>query len=165
MVEEYIPLAAGVLGIFMMYVAYLVVRGRDLVYASSSLAVLGILNALMVALLGYHLVAVFLVIVYVGAAVMFIIITVSMLGGRDSKEPRDEATGLFTGATVVTVALLLAGSLAAYMGYAKPAGVSVRSVAESLISNYAGVIALLFIALAATLVEAIAIAVPRKEER
>ena len=164
MVEEYLPLAAGVLGVLMIYVSYLVVRGQDLVYSSASLAILGMLNALMIGLLGYHLVAVFLVVVYVGAAVMFIIITVSMLGGRDVGEEREESLGMFAGGAVLTVALLLVGTIAAYMGYTKPQTVQVTSVAEALLGSHAGVIALLFIALAATLVEAISIAVPRKEE-
>jgi len=160
---QYMPLLAGILGVFMIYSSYLVVRGKDLVYSSGALAVLGILNALMLSLLGLYLIAVFLVVVYVGAAVMFIIITVSMIGGKE-EEPRVEHQGFFAGAAVITVALLLAGSLAAYMGYAKPASVSIKSVSQSLLGGYSAVIALIFIALAATLVEAISIAVPRDEE-
>ena len=161
---QYMPLLAGILGVFMIYISYLVVRGRDLVYSSAALAVLGLFNAMMISILGYYLVALFLVVVYVGAAVMFIIITVSMIGGKE-ESPRLEHQGFFAGAAVLVAGILLVSSLAAYMGYAKPPHVSIRSVSDSILRNYVGVIVLLFIALAATLVEAIAIAVPRGEER
>ncbi len=155
-VESYMPLFAAVTGVFMLYVSLLVVRLKDLVYASSSLAVLGVLNAILISMLGYYLVAAFLIIVYVGAAVMFIIITVSMMGGRD-EEPRDEFKGMFAGATVATVMLLLVASLASYMGYSRPTAVSIQEVSKDLLGNHFFVLALIFIALAATLVEAIAI--------
>ena len=155
--EHYLPLMASITGILMIFVSYLVVRSKDLVYASTSLAALGILNALMVGLLGYYIIAIFLTIVYVGAAVMFIIVTVSMLGGR-SKEVRDEYKGLFTGASIATVALLIVSSLGAYLGYTRPASIPASNVADSLLTGYTPVIALIFVALAATLIEAIAIA-------
>jgi NADH-quinone oxidoreductase subunit J len=156
-VEAYLPLAASITGMLMVITAIAVVRSKDLVYASASLAILGMLNALLIGLLGYYIVALFLIIVYVGAAVMFIIITVSMLGGK-SVEKQDEFKGLFTGATVVSVAVLLVASLAAYMGYSRPGGLSLTVVSQNILSSHFEVIALIFIALAATLVEAIAIA-------
>jgi NADH-quinone oxidoreductase subunit J len=155
-VEVYLPLLASITGILMIITAIIIVRNEDLVYSSASLAVLGMLNALLIALLGYSLIAAFLVIVYVGAAVMFIIITVSMIGGR-STEKRDEFKGLFTGATVASAATLLVGALAAYMGYTRPAKLSMADVATSILGSHSDVLAVVMIALAATLVEAIAI--------
>jgi NADH-quinone oxidoreductase subunit J len=155
-VEAYLPLLASITGVLMIITAILIVRSDDLVYASASLAVLGILNAMLIALLGYSLVAAFLVIVYVGAAVMFIIITVSMIGGR-SPEKRDEFKGLFTGALVASAAILLVGSLAAFMGYTRPVKLTMADIAQTVLSSHADVIAVVLIALAATLVEAIAI--------
>ena len=156
-VEAYLPLMAAITGVLLIYLAYLVVRSEDLVYASSSLAVLGMFNALLIALLGYTLVSVFLVVVYVGAAVMFIIITVSMLGGRGG-EARDEFKGLFAAGSFAVVALLLVYRIGAYHGYRAPGQVGASEVASSLLSGHAFVIGLIFLALAATLVEAIAIA-------
>ena len=155
-VEAYLPLMASIVGVFLIYLAYLVVRGEDLVYASASLAVLGMFNALLIAMLGYTLVSVFLVIVYVGAAVMFIIITVSMLGGRGG-ETRDEFKGLFAAGSFAIVALLLVYRLGAHYGFRSPGQVSPSEVASSLLSGHTFVIGLIFLALAATLVEAIAI--------
>lgn len=155
-VEAYTPLLAALTGVFMIYVSYLVVRSRDLVYASASLAVLGSLNAILIALLGYTLVAVFLIVVYVGAAVMFIIIVVSMLGGR-GPETRDEYKGLFAGAAFATSSLLLVYAMNAYLGYRAPGNIRVSDVATEMLSSHSFVIGLVFLALAATLVEAIAI--------
>jgi NADH-quinone oxidoreductase subunit J len=70
------------LSVSLLISGYLVIRVRDLVYASLALALLGLVNAMLIALLGFSVVAAFLVIVYVGAAVMFIIVSVSMLGGE-----------------------------------------------------------------------------------
>ena len=74
------------LSISLLLSGYLVIRVKDLVYASLALALLGSLNAMLIALLGFAIVAAFLVIVYVGAAVMFIIVSVSMLGGGGHEE-------------------------------------------------------------------------------
>lgn len=157
MVEAYIPLMGGILGILMILSAYFTVRLNDLVYASVSLAMLGLFNAGIIALLGYTLVSVFLVIVYVGAAVMFIIMSVSMLGGG-SREKRDEVKGFFAGATVGTSLLLLLVGTGMYKGFTRPTGISVTNVSEILASNYGIVLVVIFVALAATLVEAISIA-------
>lgn len=155
--EEYIPFFAAVIGASMILAAYYTVRGKDLVYASGSLAILGILNAILVALLGYTIVAVFLVLVYVGAAVMFIIISVSMLGGGD-EEKRDEINGAFAGAGVGAALFLLLAGTGLYKAFTRPSHLSMTKVSEILASDYGVVLALVFIALAATLVEAISIA-------
>lgn len=155
--EEYIPLFGGILGVFMMLAAYYVVRSKDLVYASGSLALLGLLNATLIALLGYTIVAIFLVIVYVGAAVMFIIVSVSMLGGGTGEE-RDEASGAFAGAAVGAAFFLLLASTGLYKAFVRPESVNMQSISDLLLNKYLVVIAILFVALAATLVEAISIA-------
>ncbi len=155
--ETYLPFMAAITGAFMVFVAFLVVRGEDLVYSSSSLAVLGMLNALMIAILGYYLIAAFLVVVYVGAAVMFIIITVSMLGGK-SPEPREEWKGFFTAGAVGTAIFLLAATVTAYLGFTRPSSISSASVAGELLQGHEAVVGIILLALAATLVEAISIA-------
>ncbi len=157
MVTEYIPLLAAITGLSMIAVGYMVVRGKDLVYSSGSLAILGVLNAILVALLGYYIVAIFLVIVYVGAAVMFIIITVSMLGGGGA-ERRDEEKGLFAAASIAAALALLVTASGIYKSYNRPELLKLSEVSSFLASDYGLVLALLFIALAATLVEAISIA-------
>jgi len=81
-----LPLFVAVMGVAAVASAYLVIRARDLVYASVALAVLGSLTASILALLGLGIVAAYIVLVYVGAAVMFIIITISMLGPTGMEE-------------------------------------------------------------------------------
>lgn len=136
--------------------AVLIVNVRDLIYASGLLALLGALTAGFAALLGYYLVAAFIVIIYVGAAVMFIIITVSMLGGGGAEErviPRGLLVGLITLlglGFLVFRSPLEVGSL--------PVSVEVGKVAEELLVRYAPIVILLMVALAATVVEAIAVA-------
>ncbi|MEB3773680.1 MAG: NADH-quinone oxidoreductase subunit J [Desulfurococcales archaeon] len=157
MIEAYKPLLAGILAAFMILASYLVVRSRDLVYASGALAVLGTLNAAFIALLGYGLVAAFLVIVYVGAAVMFIIVAVSMLGGGGLERWQPEK-GFLSSAAVLTVLLIVMLSSAMYTLYKPPTTIRLDSVAGTLAGGYLPVLGLIFIALAATLIEAISIA-------
>ncbi len=153
----YEPLLAGVLGAFMILVAYLVVRSRDLVYASGALAVLGVLNAALLALLGFGLVAAFLVVVYVGAAVMFIIVAVSMLGGGGAESWQPEK-GFFASAAAITVLLILVVGASLYTAFDKPDTVNLRGLAATLLDRYLPALGVIFVALAATLIEAIAIA-------
>lgn len=152
-----LPLLASITVVFMILAGYLVVRARDLVYSSASLAILGLLNAALLAIMGYTIIAAFLVIVYVGAAVMFIIIVVSMLGGGGG-EARDEEKGLFAATALATVAILIATTGRIYGSFTRPEGVSMASVSELLLSDYGVVLSIIFVALAATLVEAISIA-------
>jgi len=142
-----LPLLAAVTVASMVLAAYAVVRGRDLVYSSAALALLGLFNAAMAAIMGYTIVAAFLVVVYVGAAVMFIIIAVSMLGGR-SLERMEHERGLFAGATLAAVLLIIAFTWGAYAGFTRPAGVSIGELSSRLLSDYGLVLAILFVALA-----------------
>ncbi|MCS7107059.1 MAG: NADH-quinone oxidoreductase subunit J [Acidilobaceae archaeon] len=136
--------------------AFLIVYVRDLIYASGMLALLGGLTAGIAALLGYYLVAAFIIIIYVGAAVMFIIISVSMLGGGGAEErvnPRGLLLGLVTLlglGFVVFRSPLEVGSV--------PVAIEVGEVAGELLIRYAPVVILLMVALAATIIEAIAVA-------
>ena len=137
-------------------VAILTVTLRDLVYSSGLLALLGSLTAALLALLGYYIVAVFTIIVYVGAAVMFIIITVSMLGGGGA-ELRSNTRG------VVVALATLAALIAAISTLGLPAAifrvsVDLRIVSDSLLSGYLMVLVVLLVALAATVIEGIAVA-------
>lgn len=136
--------------------AFLIVNVRDLIYSSGMLALLGGLTAGIAALLGYYLVAAFIIIIYVGAAVMFIIVSVSMLGGGGVEE-RVVPRGLLVALTtllglgfVVFRSPIEVGSL--------PVSVEVGEIAEELLVRYAPIVILLMVALAATVVEAIAVA-------
>jgi len=135
----------------------MVVYLRDMVYASGMLALLGLSTAILIAVLGYPIIAAFMVVVYVGAAVMFIIISVSMLGGGGA-EWRDHERGLvvagFTLAALM-IALFYSGLQRAYL---EPPGVDLQTVAALLVDRYGVPLAVILAALAATLLEAIAVA-------
>ncbi len=151
-------LASSLLIAAMIASSYYVIKTRDLVYASGALAVLGGLNAVFIALLGYGLVAAFLVIVYVGAAVMFIIISVSMLGGAPI-ETWEPERGVIPAAAVAGALGIIVLSSGLYAAYTAPgAPIDLGSVASIIVDKYLVVIAVIFVALAATLIEAIAIA-------
>ena len=153
---EVVLLLGVLLALASIVVAFLTVTLRDLVYSSSLLAVLGSLVAAFLALLGYYLVAAFIVIVYVGAAVMFIVLTVSMLGGGGVEVRNNLRGALAASATLValSVALLVLGIPSNVF----PVNVDVRVVSDSLLSDYALVLAVLLVALAATVIEGIAVA-------
>lgn len=152
-----LPLFVAVMGAAAIASSYLVIKSRDLVYASISLAVLGSLTAAVLALLGLGVVAAYLVLVYVGAAVMFIIITISMLGPTQP-EQQDVMKGLISAASVATFILLVVVAMRLYDLYAVPSPISVQLAASEALRRYLPVLALIFIGQAATVVEAIAIA-------
>lgn len=155
------PVALIGLSVALLLSGYLVIRVRDLVYASLALALLGSLNAMLIAFLGFAIVAAFLVIVYVGAAVMFIIVSVSMLGGGGREEWR-HARGLASSVLAVVglgAAIALTGI---YQAYSIPSPASLREISEVILSKYVPVMGVIFVALAATLIEAVAIAKARR---
>ena len=155
--EEIIMYLLGFMGALMAVTALLVVRGKDLVYASAMLAILGTLNAALIALLGFTVIAAFVVIVYVGAAVMFIIMSISMLGGGGT-ESREDFRGVLAASMIgagLLMALIVSGVIKVYTS---PGPLDLSRVSELLASKYVPVLGVLFVALAATLVEAISIA-------
>ena len=152
-----VPLYVTVLAAAAIALAYYVVRLRDLVYASIALAVLGSMTAGIIALEGFPLVAAYLVLVYVGAAVMFIIITISMLG-PSGREEVDTFKGLVTGAAIGAMAILALIAMGLYnIVYVTPSPVGTAEAAQEALRRYLPVLALIFVGQAATIVEAIAI--------
>ncbi|MCE4611961.1 MAG: NADH-quinone oxidoreductase subunit J [Desulfurococcales archaeon] len=134
-----------------------VVRLGDLVYASSALALLGISTAVLAAMLGYPILAAFIVIVYVGAAVMFIIITVSMLGGGGT-ESRDEWRGVAVGSALLAASAIAFYVTGVYRDFAKPRGSGLDDVASVLLGPMLPAVIVMFAGLAVTVVEAISLA-------
>ncbi len=147
---------AAIIALASVIVATLTVTLRDLVYSSSLLAVLGTLTAAFLALLGYYIVAAFIIIVYVGAAVMFIVLTVSMLGGG-GQESRNNLRG-FSIALVTLLVLSIALLTLGIPSNVFPVGVDLKIVSDSLLSEYSIALIVLLIALAATVIEGIAVA-------
>ncbi|MGC8555924.1 MAG: NADH-quinone oxidoreductase subunit J, partial [Conexivisphaera sp.] len=133
---------AIIMGIASLIASYYVVRARDFVYASASLAVLGSVVAAELAILGFGIVSAFLVIVYVGAAVMFIIITLSLLGLR-GEERTDPGMGALSALLAIIVWLGVAISAAAYGLLVRPQPVGMSAAVGGLLSRYALVVALI----------------------
>ncbi|MCE4623878.1 MAG: NADH-quinone oxidoreductase subunit J [Caldisphaeraceae archaeon] len=151
-----LPFFTIALGVASIAAAYYVVKIKDLVYASVMLDVLASIIASMLALIGYGIVAAFQVLIYVGAAVMFIIITISMIGAR-GKETKEPFLGFITGTflSIAIIIIVMGGGL--FKLYARPGYVSPSQAAAGLLSHYFPVIVLIIIAQAATIVEAISI--------
>ncbi|MFP3080502.1 MAG: NADH-quinone oxidoreductase subunit J [Acidilobus sp.] len=152
-----LPLFAAVLSVMAIVAAYMVIRIKDLVYASVTLAVLGSLTAALLAVVGFGIIGAYLVLVYVGAAVMFIIISVSMIGPQ-REETREPFKGLVAAAAVTTLILVVVFALSLYRLFVVPAPIQASQAAAGALHEYLPVLALIFVGQAATVVEAIAIA-------
>ena len=156
-VGQYTPYIIGFTGIFMIIAAIAVTKLKDLVYASIALSFVGILNAAIIGLLGFPVIAAFVITVYVGAAVMFIILSVSMLRPTEA-ETREEFRGSFVATLFGLGIAASAVAVDLVKTYHKPGPHPLSAVSSILLSKYLVVLGVLFVALAATLVEAISIA-------
>ncbi len=159
-----LPLYVAVLGIASIVSAIYVIKIKDLVYASIMLAVLGAFTAGLLSLAGFPIIGAYLVLVYVGAAVMFIIISISMLGPQ-SEEARDTFRGVVSATAAAMFLLVIIFYSGLYRLYTTPEYVSASAAAAGALSNYLPVLALIFIGQAATVVEAISIARRRGESK
>ena len=137
------------------FAAVLTTRHRSLLYAAVSLALLGLANAILFAVLGQVLVALFHVIIYVGATVIFIIIAVAMF--REAPElPRPliaASAGVVAVLGIILAALLVAAGALPLTGAAPAADVVKVLLGEYWISLLA-----ICLALVATLVGSVIVA-------
>lgn len=78
--EILVETAIIILGIGIIASAYYLVRSRSLLYSAYALALIGFLNAGLFGILGLTVVAAVQIVIYVGAAVLFIILTFSLMG-------------------------------------------------------------------------------------
>lgn len=152
-----LPLYAIVLSVMAIASAIFVIRLKDLVYASIMLAILGSFTAALLAIAGFGLVSAYLVLVYVGAAVMFIIISISMIGPQ-GQESFDSFRGLAVAAALATFVIIVVTVSGLYRLFTVPPSLSVSAAAAGALKEYLPVLALIFIGQAATVVEAISIA-------
>ena len=135
--------------------SWLTVTHRSLIYSALFLSLLGLANAAIFFILGFILVAFMQIIIYVGAAVLFIIMSVSMM-----KEPPKMYMGVkyaaFGAAAALAIALFLVLFAGSRLSLA-PISVSITSMVNYLVSyGYAGLI-VLFIMLSIALLASIAI--------
>lgn len=145
------------LGATAIAMAFLVVQTRSLVYSATFLGFLGLANASMFALLGYGLVAIIHVMVYVGAAVLFIVMAVTMM-----KEPVKQYTNLILGLLSGTLffVVLIGFILASPQGLVElmPSRIGYSAIVDYFISNARPAVIILVVSLAAALISSIYIA-------
>ena len=138
-----------------------VVEHKSMVYAAFSLAILGIANAALFAFLGFPFVALFHLSVYVGAAVVFILFSITML--REAPLVDLPARSL---ALVMSVLVLLSFAAILAVGgiFEIPAATLVsgyRELANTFVTRFWFPLIIAALALIVTLIEAITLA--RKE--
>lgn len=148
-------MATALVGLIALITSVMVVRARSLVYSAGYLSLLGLAVAGLVAALGYPIVAVVHIIIYVGAGVLFIVMSVSMI--RDTAERRASRLLSAVIALMSAAPLLYLGIVTDYRGPA-PSSVSDYSVLSSAIvaDNWISAV-LLFFSISAALMAAVSI--------
>ncbi len=159
-----VSLLASIAG--MLVFGFLVVKSRSLVYSAVYLALAALFAAGIMALLGYTLVAIFQAAVYVGAAVLFIIISVTLLGEPIKPEHRYYNTAVITGVmSLIALALLTYKVLHVLEGQEqttpKP---SLEDILSLIHTKYYFAVIIAFIAFGALLIEAVVLAKRDKGE-
>ncbi len=134
--------------------ALFVVYHRSIVYSAFFLSMLGVGNAILFTLLGFPIIALFHLSVYVGAAVTFILFSVVMLKEAPSVEPPTKALAVIS---VVVLAIILIKAFSSFS--AEPTFfLSYRELTSLLVTKYWFALIVAAIALVTTLIEAITLA-------
>ncbi len=134
--------------------ALLVVYHRSIVYSAFFLSMLGVGNAILFTLLGFPIIALFHLSVYVGAAVTFILFSVVMLKEAPSVEP---PTKILAVISVVVLAIILIKAFSSFS--VEPTFfLSYRELTSLLVTKYWFALIVAAIALVTTLIEAITLA-------
>lgn len=137
--------------------AIMIVKTKSLIYSALFLGMLGISMAIFFALMGYQLVSLFQIIVYVGATVTFIIFSIVMLRETYVMELPSKILSI----SIATLILLIFTAIVSYtvgMHSATPIDVPYDKVAELLMGNYTLPLIIVIFALITTLIEGIIIA-------
>ncbi len=148
-----LALAIIILAVSSIAFAYLTVTYRSLVYSSIFLAFVGLINAAFFMILGYPLLAFIQLIIYVGAGVVFIVVSISML-----KEPKIALRPLSYSWIVVIFIFLLVLAVSLTVGLA-PSYIAYLGVLRtvSFIDRYWFADLILIFALAVALIASITI--------
>ena len=143
------------IGFIAILTSFMIIKSRNLVYAAVYLSLVGIFNAILIALLGYVIIAVLHIIIYVGAGIMFIIMSISMM--REFKEVEQLKL------PSLIIAILIALPIA-YLGYILPEpGKAIWSaddyieISSYIVTNYSMPIIVILLALASVLIASISI--------
>jgi len=140
--------------------AVMIVKTKSLIYSALFLGLLGISMAIFFALMGYQIVSLFQIIVYVGATVTFIIFSIVMLRETYVMEVSSKILSISTATLILLVfAAIIFYTTGTYSLI--PIDVSYDKVTELLMENYTLPLIIVIFALITTLIEGIIIA--RKE--
>lgn len=140
--------------------AILVVEHKSLIYSAVFLAILGMANAALFVLLGFIFLALFFISVYIGAAVTFILFSVTMFNEAPKVETSVRIVAIIS---VVLVAVLLTLGFGLHLSSGNPLSyISYRDLASLLTEKYGFALVIAALTLITTLIEAITIA--RREE-
>lgn len=140
--------------------AIMVVKHKSLVYSAFFLGILGIANAMLFTLVGFNFIALFFLSVYIGAAVTFILFSVSMFEEAPTVE---RPVRIITIASVVVAGIVIGGVFALnFTGGVQTSYISYRELASLLAEKYWFALLVAALTLVTTLIEAITIA--RSEE-
>ncbi len=137
--------------------AVLVIELRSHVYAAFFLEMVGLTNAILFALQGLALIAIFQLLVYVGATVTFILFSVLMFREARPVKPRLKLLDLLIGAGIA--GLLAAGAFSIHKVSPAAGEPSLDAVLpEVIVSEYGLALFLVFFTLLTTLIEALVLA-------
>ena len=133
-----------------------VIAARRTIYAAFWLAVVGVATAAFMALLGFTYIAVFHLLIYVGASVSFLAFTVLMVEPEQEPPP---AHSLGRALLAAAIGLVLSAPLALIVpSVVTRVAVSLSEFVDMLATRFDYPVIVTLIALAAVLIEAVAVA-------
>jgi len=156
--EEVYLTVSAMLALLALASAVYMLKTRSLVYAAYALALIGLFNAGLFALLGFVLVAAVQVVIYVGAAILFIILSYSLIGEVPIEVQPLRRVAL--PAVLLFIAFFLFVHQVVSVLPAQTTIVSLPSslIVDKLVSEYTGALIVLFLVAGTSAIEAIVIA-------
>ena len=155
MVSDLENLIVAITGFIAILTSVMVIKSRNLVYAAVYLSIVGVINSILIALLGYIIIAVLHILIYVGAGIMFIVMSISMM--RETSDATEFRLPAALLAVLVAIPI-------AYVGInMEPPGKAVWNpndyieLSTYIVSNYPLPILIVLLALASVLIASISI--------
>ncbi|RDD53930.1 MAG: NADH-quinone oxidoreductase subunit J [Candidatus Korarchaeota archaeon NZ13-K] len=144
----------GISAVLILISSLLVIIHRSIVYAAFFLSIVGIANSLLFSLLGFPIIALFHLIVYVGAAVTFILFSLVMMREVPTVEP---GLKLVAFSSLLLAALVLS-RIFLYVSAQPSFYLDYRGLTSILVERYWFALVVASLALVTTLIEAITLA-------
>lgn len=148
--------------LFTVTAALLAIRSREDVYAAISLGLVGLGVAAFMGLLGYGILSVFHILIYVGATVTFVVFSVLLIGKGAGIEEKLFLSGIVA-AIVLGIAYFVSMLVLARMEL-NIVNISLERLAEEIFTKHALSLIFLSFALASVMIEGILISSTRGEK-